>query len=61
MKRKTLAEIRVTLHDLWTSLPAIKDRCSAEAVAQHMKLIRYYQQQYDRLLSEEVSTPAMSS
>lgn len=53
MKTKTLAEIRVTLHDLWTSLPAIKERCSAEAVRQHMKLINYYQQQYDRLLVEQ--------
>jgi len=52
MKTKTLSEIRTTLHDLWLNLPAIRERCSEEVVRQHIKLIRYYQEQYDLLLEQ---------
>ena len=50
MKSKSLQEIRITLHKLWTQLPAVKARCTSEVVKQHLELIDYYQRQYDQLI-----------
>ena len=50
MQRQSLSEIRTTLHRLWNQLPAIKARCTEEVVGKHLKLIAYYQDQYDRLV-----------
>jgi len=53
MMKNKLNNVQRTLHDLWKALPAIKATGSKEAMRKHVALIRFYQQQYDRLISQQ--------
>lgn len=44
-----LQNVTSTLHELIMTLPAVKARCNAEALKQHLQLIAYFQHQYDLL------------
>ena len=47
--KNNLSNVRRTLHELLKALPAVKDNQSPEALRKHLKLIRFYQNKYDRL------------
>lgn len=51
MMKKNLGEVRKVLHNLLSSLPAVKSHCSQEVVRRHLALIAYYQKQYDQLIA----------
>lgn len=60
IQRQSISDIRSTLHRLWSQLPAIKDRCTDEVLQQHLKLIAYYQAQYDRLIEASHASNSIS-
>ena len=47
----TLENVTRNLHDLLTSLPAVRERCEAEVIRRHLALIAHYQRRYDRLMA----------
>jgi len=49
--KKNLPEVSKVLHNLLSSLPAVRDHCSQEVVRRHLALIAYYQKQYDQLVA----------
>ena len=60
MMKKNLGDVRKVLHNLLSSLPAVRSHCSQEVVRKHLALIAYYQKQYDQLvaLTSEQMQPA---
>ena len=47
----SLPALTRTLHDLITSLPAIRAHCSQEVLHRQLQLIEHVQRRYDRLVS----------
>ena len=46
-----LHNVTRNLHDLIKSLPAVREKGSAELLNRHLQLIAYFQKQYDALVA----------
>ena len=46
-----LANVSRNLHDLLKTLPAVRERRNAEALAAHLRLIAHFRRRLDRLVA----------